>query len=1220
MIEGVVCAGCGTQAGPGQRFCGSCGTPLAAECANCGTNNPPGQRFCGSCGTPLVAGAHAPTAPATVPGTRPAAPPPTASVAPAVLAPAGAATGARADAPAAERRLVSVLFADLVGFTTYAEGRDSEEVRETLTRYFDTATEVITRFGGVVEKFIGDAVMAVWGAPTVVEDDAERAVRAALELLDAVRALGVGIEARAGVLTGEAAVTLGATNQGMVAGDLVNTASRLQSAAAPSTVLVGESTFRAASGAIVFEPAGEQALKGKGAPVTAWRAVRVVAERGGRNRADALEAPFVGRDVELRLLKELFHATGTEQRMRHVSVVGSGGVGKSRLAWEFEKYLDGIEERIWWHHGRSPAYGQGITFWSLGEMIRSRAGLAETDNEDRTRSRIADMLDVHMSGHVDRPWVESALLQLLGIPSGLPADELFGAWRTFFDTLAATGTVVLVFQDIQWADSGTLDFVDHLAEWSRGLPIMILTLARPELLEHRPDWGTARRGFTSVFLEPLPESAMRELITGLVPDMPERMIEAIVRRAEGVPLYAIETVRMLVNDARVVPAPDGGGTFVPAGDLADLAELAVPETLTGLIAARLDALDALDRSLVLDAAVLGQSFTPAALVAISGRETHEVEGRLRVLLLRELLTHVVDPRSPERGQYQFVQALIREVAYNTLAKKDRKVRHLAAARWFESLGEPELVGALAGHYLAARALASEGAEADALAAQARIALKAAGERAASLASNKQAINFYEQALAITNDPAEQADLHERVGVAATIIAELEVADDHLARGVALRVAAGDRSAAASLIALRGTALNNHRRFDQAAELLEPALAEYADLGKDPGRLRLVSQLARTFYLRSEHQRAIAVSEEVLAVAEQTDELLIVADTLITKGGALANLGRKREGLGVMDVGIRIAELNGFTTTQLRGLTNRIGRISDEDPREAWDAVASAMAMARRYGERGMVHSFAGTMGFMALRAGEWASGETTLESGLADTTDQAERVLPLGNLVNLRAVLGKPFAVELAEMRDTASSDPRGNEYVLESEGWIALAAGRVRDARTKWRELATTDPLGSSAMLEWASHMSLWLNEPDEAMADVAGFWAHVPHGGVVETTRDAISAGLAGLRGERGAAVAGFRAAASRLAELRLPIDDVFLAIDMIYTLGPSEPFVAESASRARATLTRLKATPLLELLDEAIAHGAHEPAHGTRSGSPGAGARTRASSSAAASDSAG
>src|SRR6185369_15833878 len=253
-------------------------TPLAAGCPNCGTINPPTAKFCSECATPLQTGAR----PAGAAGGAGA------GTAAGSMAQPGGPGGATEAGPVAERRVVSILFADLVGFTTYSEGRDSEEVRGLLSQYFELASALIGRYGGTVEKFIGDAVMAVWGAPVAREDDAERAVRAGLDLVDAVTSLGPGIMARAGVLTGEAAVTIGATNQGMVAGDLVNTASRLQSAAAPGIVLVGEATQRAAAAAIVFEEAGGQSLKGKAAPVAAWHAVRVVAERGGRNRSETL--------------------------------------------------------------------------------------------------------------------------------------------------------------------------------------------------------------------------------------------------------------------------------------------------------------------------------------------------------------------------------------------------------------------------------------------------------------------------------------------------------------------------------------------------------------------------------------------------------------------------------------------------------------------------------------------------------------------------------------------------------------------------------------------------------------------------------------------------------------------------------------------------------------------------------------------------------------------
>ncbi|HJT37088.1 MAG TPA: adenylate/guanylate cyclase domain-containing protein, partial [Actinomycetota bacterium] len=322
------CPNCGTENEAGRKFCGECGTALAFVCSSCGTPNPQGTKFCGECGSPLTAR----TSPVT------ASPP----------------SGA---APAAERRLVSVLFADLVGFTALSESRDAEDVRDLLTRYFDVSRDLIGRYGGTIEKFIGDAVMAVWGAPLAREDDAERAVRAALDLVQAVSALGseVGaptLRARAAVSTGEAAVTIGAEGQGMVAGDLVNTTSRMQSGAEPGTVVVGEATRRASEAAIAYEQIGERTFKGKSEAIPLWRALRVVAARGGLMRSSGLEAPFVGREREMRLAKELFHASTDEGKGHLLSVIGVAGIGKSRLSWELEKYMDGLLSDLWWHRGR----------------------------------------------------------------------------------------------------------------------------------------------------------------------------------------------------------------------------------------------------------------------------------------------------------------------------------------------------------------------------------------------------------------------------------------------------------------------------------------------------------------------------------------------------------------------------------------------------------------------------------------------------------------------------------------------------------------------------------------------------------------------------------------------------------------------------------------------------------------------------------------------------
>ncbi|HJQ75358.1 MAG TPA: adenylate/guanylate cyclase domain-containing protein, partial [Gaiellaceae bacterium] len=366
----ATCPTCGAQNASGRKFCTECGTPLALACPSCGAPITGAEKFCGECGTPLAEA-------------RPVAP---------------AASAAPAETPVAERRLVSVLFADLVGFTSLSQSRDAEEVRELLSRYFDLCRRLIELYGGTVEKFIGDAVMAVWWTPTATEDDAERAVRAALDLVAAVSALGdeVGapeLRARAGVLIGEAAVNMAAIGEGMVAGDLVNTASRVQSVAEPGSVFVGESTRRATERAVVYEDAGSHELKGKEGETQLWRALRIVSGVGGSLKTEGLEAPFVGRDRELRQIKDLFHICAEEGRAQLVSVTGIAGIGKSRLAWEFYKYFDGLTQVIYWHRGRCLSYGEGVTYWALADMVRMRCRIAEDEAPDAALAKLRATLD-----------------------------------------------------------------------------------------------------------------------------------------------------------------------------------------------------------------------------------------------------------------------------------------------------------------------------------------------------------------------------------------------------------------------------------------------------------------------------------------------------------------------------------------------------------------------------------------------------------------------------------------------------------------------------------------------------------------------------------------------------------------------------------------------------------------------------------------------------------
>ncbi len=550
------CPSCGTEATAGAKFCSECGTALARACPSCGTPADAAAKFCAECGTAL--------APASAPV---------------------------AGAPVAERRLVTVLFADLVGFTTASANRDAEETRELLSRYFESARSVIDRYGGRVEKFIGDAVMALWGAPVAQEDDAERGVRAALELISAVEGLAPGVRVRAGVLTGEAAVTLGAEGEGMVAGDLVNTASRVQTAADPGTVLVGDATRRASEAAIAYDDGGTHELKGKSEPMQLWRALRVIANRGGEGRSAGLEPPFVGRDRELRLVKELFHAAAEEEKAHLLSVVGIAGIGKSRLAWEFEKYIDGLIGTVWWHKGRCLAYGDAIAYWALAEMVRGRAGITEDEPAESAQPKLRGAVEQFVADPEERSFVEQRLRQLLGFSdrAAPEREDLFSGWGIFFERMSEQGPIVLIFEDIQWADAALVEFVEYLLERYRNRPIFVITLARPELVDRYPGWGTSSRRFSSLFLEPLTGEAIDALLSGLVPGLPDEARAQIRDRADGIPLYAVETVRMLLDRGLL---ERDGDEYRPTGDFG---ALEVPETLQALIAARLDGLDPEER-------------------------------------------------------------------------------------------------------------------------------------------------------------------------------------------------------------------------------------------------------------------------------------------------------------------------------------------------------------------------------------------------------------------------------------------------------------------------------------------------------------------------------------------------------------------------------------------------------------------------------------------------
>jgi class 3 adenylate cyclase/tetratricopeptide (TPR) repeat protein len=925
----MTCPNCGQANPAGKKFCSNCGTKLAMACPNCGAALEGTERFCGECGTPLEpAAGTAQTVSAT--GNGPVA------------------------APASERRLVSVLFADLVGFTSLSEQRDAEEVRELLTRYFDTARQIIGRYGGNVEKFIGDAVMAVWGTPIAQEDDAERAVRAALDLTQAVTDLGgeVGapeLRARAGVLTGEAAVTIGAEGQGMVAGDMVNTASRIQSAAEPGQVLVGEVTRRATEATVVFEEAGAFELKGKADRVPLWRALRVVAGVAGSRRSTGLEAPFVGRDREMRLLKEMFHSSAEEKKANLVSIVGIAGIGKSRLAWEFDKYTDGLFDTNWWHRGRCLAYGEGVTYWALAEMVRMRARITEGEDTASAMAKLRATIETHVQDPEERKWVEPRLAHLLGLEERTARDreDLFSAWRLFFERMAEVHPTVLVFEDMQWADAALLDFIEYLLEWSRNYPLFILTHARPELMDKRPNWGAGRRNFTSLFLEPLPAEAMQDLLSGLAPGLPEELQARILERAEGIPLYAVETVRMLLDRGLLKLE---GSEYRSTGPIE---ALDVPETLQGLIAARLDGLLPEERRVLQHASVVGKIFTKAALAAVSGMPEAQVEEILTSLIRKEVLFLQADPRSPEHGQYGFLQDLVRHVAYETLSRKDRKATHLVTANFLEttwSAEDDEIVEVVASHYLDAYRAAPDASDAGETKARASEALVRAGDRAASLAANEEAQRYFEQAAELADAPGRRAELLERAGQMAWAGARGEQARIHFEAAMTLFGSAGQSHPEARVSSRMAEVDWKGGRLDEAIERMEQAFAIMSGDKPDEDLARLAAQLGRLLYFRGETDVAFQRIEVALQIAETLWLPEIISEALNTKALFAMWRSRLEEALALLKHSLEVALENDIPSSAMRAYGNLADMLQRRDRHdEALEIFSDGVALARKVG-------------------------------------------------------------------------------------------------------------------------------------------------------------------------------------------------------------------------------------------------------------------------------
>jgi len=762
---------------------------------------------------------------------------------------------------------VTVLFVDLAGFTSRAEAMDPEDVAALLDPYHARLKAELERFGGTVEKFIGDAVMAVFGAPAAHEDDPERAVRAALAIRD--WAEGERIELRVGINTGEALVSLGAhpaEGQTMAAGDVVNTAARLQAASPVGAILVGEQTFRATEKAIEFAAAEPVEAKGKAQPVPVWRAV---AARSRASVERAHGAALVGRRRELDLLSDALARVRQERSPELVTLIGVPGIGKSRLVLELYGLIERETELTSWRHGRCLPYGEGVTFWALGEMVKAQAGILEEDDNAEAERKLR--------AAVDDPWIESHLRPLVGLSGGAEGgadrrDEAFTAWRRFFEGLADERPLVLVFEDLHWADENLLDFVDHLIDWATGVPLLVVCTARPELLARRPGWGGGKPNALTISLSPLSDEETARLFGELLERsvLPADTQAELLARAGGNPLYAEEYARALRERGRIEQ---------------------LPETVQGMIAARLDLLELEQKKLIQDAAVVGKSFWLGALVLITDEERGVLEERLHALERKEFVRRERASSLAGDAEYAFRHLLVRDVAYGQIPRGERAEKHRRAAEWLEQLGRPDdHAEMLAHHYLQALELgAAAGLDTGAFAGPAQAALAVAGDRAFALNAYDAAGRYYRAALdLLPEDDPRHGRLLLALARALLLVGEpdvglFECARDELFAGGNAEAAGEAETRLAELFWLAGdrdAAFAHLRRARELVESLPPSFV----------KAHTIAAASRFRMLAAEEEEAIRLGREALAMAEELGLNDVRAAALNTLGCARVSLG------------------------------------------------------------------------------------------------------------------------------------------------------------------------------------------------------------------------------------------------------------------------------------------------------------------------------------------
>ncbi len=981
------------------------------KCPSCGSQNAAGAKFCSECGARLAPAAR----------------------------------------PVEERKIVTVVFCDLVGSTARAERSDPEDVRAELSSYHARVRSELERHGGTVEKFIGDAVVAVFGAPVVHEDDAERAVRAALAIRD--WALDEdAVDVRLAVNTGEALVSVDAradAGEGLVAGDVINTAARLQTAAPVNGILVGEKAHAATDERIEYRPRELIEAKGKEKLVPVWEAVAARSVFG----VDVDLKPvtrLVGRKRELDQLLDALARARAEHEPQLVTIVGVPGMGKSRLVQELSIRIEAEPELTRWRQGRSLPYGEGVTYWAFGEMVKAEAGILESDRARVAESKLQDTI-ARISGHEDVEWLRSMLRPLVGIADdasgGDRRGEAFAAWRRLVEGLAEERPTVLVFEDLHWADDGLLDFVDSLVDWATAVPLLVVATARPELLGRRPHWGGGKPNSATLSLAPLSESETAELVHAVLERsvLPAEVQAAVLARAGGNPLYAEEFARMVVEQGE------------PSGS----AELQLPDTLQGLISARLDSLTRIEKDLLQDAAVLGKVFWRGALIDAS-RDAAALDEALRALERKEFVRRERRSSVEEELQFAFRHVLVRDVAYAQIPRIRRAEKHEQAADWIERhvRGE-DAAELLAHHYLSALEYSrSAGRDVTELCTRARVALRDAGRRAAALNAFVNAARYFEAAVDLT--PDDDSDWARLVLEHAEAAMYVDISKDRLllqARDVLLD---GDVDEAARA----EMALGQYRwlRGDHAGadEYFRAAQGFAGRMTNENAKLRVLADLARFAALRDENERAVTLGRQALALAEKLRHDEMRAHLLNSIGVARVALG-ENAGLTDLEVSREIARgIGGPEYVRACGNLASVLTSHGQLQRSA-ELHREALDLARELGYEEPTRWLSTEIAFDHMLVGEWEAARRIVDELIAGYEESPFWIQPQTLICRARMLLAEGAVDDAVVDGDRAVELVRGSPSFQSLCGPLAFRArlhaelGQTEDAAALVEELLET-------------------------------------------------------------------------------------------------------------------------------------------------------------------